>query len=397
MYGALFWACVLFVFYVYLGYPILITILAAIRKAPAYDANFEPTVTLLIAAYNEEKIIAEKLENSLSLDYPRNRLQILVADDGSDDGTRDIIRSYADRGVELVSFSRRRGKLSALNNAMQRVRNEIVLLSDADNYYRPDTLREIVKPFSDPSVGAVSGGRVVIGKSSLGEAEGMYWKYEEFIKRQEAKVGSCVGVAGDALAVRRELYTFPPQNIINDDFYIALSVLKQGYRVVYSPKARSFHPISETEHGEVERRTRIVAGRYQSIFLAKDVLPYKRLFVVWQIISHKYFRPLVPFAMIGAFVANLLVLITPSEPDFPVWLMLEQPYDWIFFCAQMIFYSIAFIGIRYRIKGLPGKILYIPTFLVNSNLAAVRGLYRYLTNRQSVTWNRVSHSGRSND
>lgn len=395
MLGLLFWLSVLFVIYVYFGYPILITVMALFYKHPVYDSNYTPTVTLLITAHNEEKIISEKLKNSLALEYPQDRLRILVADDGSVDRSADIVRSFADQGVDLISYSERKGKLTAINKSMKAIKSDIVLLSDADNYYNHDTLREIVKPFIDPSIGAVSGGRGVVGKDALGNAEGTYWKYEEFIKRQESKIGSCVGVAGDALAIRRELYPYPPNNIINDDFFIALSIIKQGFRVVYAPMARSFHPVSNTVQGEVERRSRMVAGRYQSLLFSKKFLPYNQPKVLWQVLSHKYFRPIIPFSMLVALLTNILTIFVQENVNFPIWLKLSWPYNWILFTLQMLFYFTAFVGMQYRFNGLFGKMLYIPTFFVNSNFAAVRGLYRYLTDHQSVKWNRVSHSGRT--
>ena len=161
MVGIFFWACIFLVIYIYIGYPFLITLIASFRKDSMNESIYLPTLTLLIAAYNEEKIITEKLENSLSLDYPRNHLQIIVADDGSTDETANIVRSFYNRGVQLISYPQRRGKLSAINNAMQKVHSEIVLFSDADNFYQLDAVREIVKPFSNSTVGAVSGGSIL--------------------------------------------------------------------------------------------------------------------------------------------------------------------------------------------------------------------------------------------
>jgi len=395
MVGVIFWFCVLFWFYVYFGYPILIALISMFFKDRIYDSCYMPEVTLLIAAHNEEKNIAEKLKNSLALEYPNERLKILVADDGSTDKTAEIVRTFESKGVELFSHPERKGKLATINEAMKTVQSEIVLLSDADNYYNPDTLREIVKPFSDCSVGAVSGSRRVIGENSLSNAEGLYWKYEDFIKRHETNIGSCVAAAGDALAIRKRLYIYPPDNIINDDFFIALSVIKQGFRVVYAPRAKSFHPVSDTERGEVERRSRMVAGRYQSLLFTKKFLPLNQPVVLWQVVSHKYLRPVVPMAMLGALATSVLALFFQSTANLPAWLSLKAPFNWILFSIQLSFYYLSFIGMRYQFKGFLGKALYIPAFLVNSNFAALRGLYRYLTNHQSVKWKRVSHSGRT--
>jgi cellulose synthase/poly-beta-1,6-N-acetylglucosamine synthase-like glycosyltransferase len=389
MSGIMFWFSVALVFYVYLGYPILVVLLAHLRKPLTYSANYFPTVTLIFAANNEERIIARKLENSLLLDYPQEKLQILIADDGSVDQTPEIAMSFQGRGVEVVSFHRRRGKLAALNDAIKNARGEIFLFSDADNFFPPDALKEAVKYFQNPSIGAVSGGRNVIGDSMLGGAESLYWKYEEFIKRQESRLGSCVGVAGDLLAVRKMLFVSPPVGIINDDFYMAMGVLKQGYRVIYAPAARSFHPVAETESGEAERRARMVAGRYQAVFSAWRMLPFKNPIALWQIISHKYLRPLVPFAMIAALIANLVTVLKPLSITGSSLLLLSHPYDQIFLILQIIFYGIALIGMRFRLGGFIGKIIYLPAFLVNSNLAALRGFYRYISSNQTVVWKKA--------
>ncbi len=390
MLGILFWCSVFLVFYVYAGYPLAVYILSKAFARPPASSPITPGVTLLFAAHNEEKVIRKKLENSLALEYPRDQLQILVVNDGSVDRTSEIVRSFSSSGVELVDFERRRGKISALKDAIKNVRGEIILFSDADNYYPPNTVSETVKFFFDKTVGAVSGGRNVIGENSLGNAEGLYWKYEEFIKLHETRLGSCVGVAGDLLAIRKPLYMPPPPGIINDDFFTALSVLSQGYRVVYAPSARSFHPVAGSEKEEMERRARMVAGRYQAIFLLWKYLPWKYPLTLWQIVSHKYLRPLVPIFMIMALFAGFLSLFVYRSSEGLGWLLLSPPYNWIFFSAQIVFYALAWSGKKKGLKGLLAKVLYVPSFLVNSNVAALQGLFRYLTSRQTVIWKKAS-------
>lgn len=389
MLGIVFWLCVILVMYVYAGYPVIVFILSRIFGQQVVTGQKLPYVTLLFSALNEEKVIAKKLDNSLGLDYPRDLLQILVVSDGSTDQTSTIVRQYLDKGVDFNDLPQRRGKLSALKNTLPLVKGEIILFSDADNFYPANALRETVKYFDSTSVGAVSGGRNVIGNDALGNAEGLYWKYEEFIKRHESRLGSCVGVAGDLLAIRKNLYIPPPENVINDDFYNVLSILKQGYRVIYAPEARSFHPVAGSEQQEMERRARMVAGRYQAIFSFWKNLPWNSPVAVWQIVSHKYSRPLVPIFMIGALVASLLSLFTQQDGSSLGWLLLQTPYNWIFFVAQLIFYLFAWIGLKRKFPGLIGKLLYVPVFLVNSNLAALQGLYRFLTSRQTVLWKKA--------
>lgn len=391
MTGVLFWLCVLFVLYVYAGYPLLLAIAAWPRRhAPEYAPGI-PGVTLLIAAYNEERVIAQKLDNTLALDYPHEQLQILVAADGSDDGTNEIVRSYADRGVEVSYDPARLGKMSAINRAMHAARHSVVVFSDANNLYAADALRELVKPFSDPSVGAVTGRKSTLeSEGLLGQADGLYWRYESFIKQQENRLGCCVGVSGEIFAVRKELFAAPPAEIINDDFYLALEIIRQGYRVAYAPRARSSEAASHDEADESARRSRIVAGRFQIMARSMQLLPFRRPWIVWEIVSHKFMRPLVPAAALIAFVAALMAACGIGNTGRTAWLVLALPYNWIFFALQMAFYLLALIGGKRRSPGLLGKALYLPAFLIGSNLAALRGLGGYLTHRQTVVWKKAT-------
>jgi cellulose synthase/poly-beta-1,6-N-acetylglucosamine synthase-like glycosyltransferase len=390
MIALLFWFSILFVFYVYLGYPLVLTILARLRPKQSEYPAYLPKVTILIAAHNEQDVIAAKLENTLALAYPREHLQIIVAADGSDDRTVEIVKSFESQDVELSYLPERRGKMAAINRAMSRVRHEILVFSDANNLYAGETLHELVKPFSDAKVGAVSGGKNILrGQDALTEADGLYWRYESFIKEQETRLGSCTGVSGEILAIRSRLYQTPPDKVINDDFFIALGILRQGYRLVYAPKARSFEHSSLTEEDESTRRTRIVAGRYQVMLMSLQLLPWRNPLLVWQIISHKFMRPLVPFAMILALVTNLLAFIGFDSALNTGILALGRPYSLVLLSLQAFFYLSAWLGNRLNGKGLIGKILYVPTFLVNSNFSALRGLISFLTGRQTALWQRA--------
>lgn len=392
MMAVVFWFCIGLILYTYVGYPILLSLLVRLKSKQQEAFSEElPKITLLIAAYNEASVIAKKIENSLALSYPRESLQILVTADGSSDATPDVVRNYADRGVELLYAPPRRGKMAAINRALPEAWGDVVLFSDANNMYAEDTLRHIVAPFSDPTVGAVSGAKSIIkGDGALGDSEGLYWQYESFVKKQETKLSSCAGVAGEILAIRRELFEAPPDHIINDDFYMAMRFIKRGYRVVYAPKARSYERVSLSAQDEVARRSRIIAGRYQAIALAGALLPWDRPLVAWQIVSHKYLRPLVPLAMIGALLSNVLLVLLPVTGG-GFW-ELGTPYSGLFLVGQTLFYLGAWAG-GYLNKGKIGKILYVPHFLVNSNLAALIGLYRYLTGQQTALWQRVQRRG----
>lgn len=392
----LFWLSLISIIYAYAGYPCLLWLLSRLRRErmpPAPAAC--PSTTLIIAAYNEEAVIAEKLENSLALDYPRDQLQIVVAADGSDDQTPAIVQSFASRGVELSYEPQRRGKMSALNRAVAVARGDIVVFSDANNLYARDTLRELVVPFADPSVGAVSGAKhIVSGDGALGDAEGLYWRYESFIKSAEARLGTCTGVAGEILAVRRPLFEPAPASVICDDFHTAMRIARRGFRIAYAPRALSWERVSISLRDERERRAKIVAGRFQSMAIAHRLLSLRRPILIWQVVSHKFLRPLVPLAMLAALAANVSLVIHPPRECQATLLNLAPPFGMIVLSAQAAFYLIALAGAVTEGKNKLLRILFIPTFLVSSNAAALAGLFRFALKRQSVTWNRVArHEG----
>lgn len=381
----LFWLSIFIVLYAYAGYPAALSLLARVWQRPPHTAEITPSVTLLIAAYNEEASIAAKLENSLALDYPREKLQILVTADGSSDRTPQIVEQFADRGVELNYAPPRQGKMAAINRAMPRATGDIILFSDANNMYAPDTIREMVKPFADPEVGATSGAKHILkGDGALGDSEGLYWKYESYIKQQETLLGSCTGVVGELFAIRRVLFQSPPDSVINDDFYMAMQLIGRGYRIIYVPTAHSSERVSLSAEDEKARRSRIVAGRYQAL----DLLPWHKPLVVWQIVSHKLLRPLVPVAMLVALLTNVLAVLFPSRRPRRL-RRLSAPFGAILLAGQALFYGLAWLGNRTTSHGKLSKVLYLPTFLVNSNMAALTGLYRSATKRQSTLWQRA--------
>jgi poly-beta-1,6-N-acetyl-D-glucosamine synthase len=391
MFGLIFWLCVLGILYTYLGYPLLITVLAHTKPKKVFNEPLiMPMVTLLIAAYNEEAVIEGKLTNSLALKYPKDSLQIIVAADGSNDKTSLIVKSFQDQGVELSYIPDREGKMAAINRVMPKVKGEIIVFSDANNVYNENAIIELVKPFIHAAVGAVTGAKVIIkDERTLSNSEGAYWKYESFIKKQESRWGCTIGAAGEIFAIRRHLYIPPPKNIINDDFYIVSRIVQKGYNVIYNPSAQSYELVSATAQDEIERRARITAGRYQTILQAGQLVPFKRPIVAWQMVSHKFLRPLVPFGMIGAGVAVIGAVAFPVSGESNPLLYLAKPFNFVFLLLQLVFYALAILGNNFKIEGKIGKLLYIPTFLVNSNLAALVGLYRYITNRQAHIWQRV--------
>lgn len=394
MLAFLFWFAVVFIVYSYIGYPVLIILWAKLKGRKEYAPDFLPEVTFLIPAYNEEDFIAEKLSNSLELDYPREKLQILVAADGSSDRTPEIVRGFADQGIELAYVPERGGKMAAINRAMQMARGEIVVFSDANNMYEPQAIRLLTAPFSDAGIGSVTGAKHIIQDGRrLSAAEGLYWRYESRIKISESIVGSCTSAVGEMLAVRRELFVSPPKVIINDDHYIVLDLMRRGYKNIYAPDARSFEYASLSASDEIVRRSRMNAGLFQTISLSRELLPWHHLLWVWQLFSHKYSRAFVPMMMIIAALSNLLAVLFPVQNAVHPFWQLAIPFERIFLAAQLIFYVLAWIGHTFKAGGFLGKLLYLPAFLVNSNLAILAGLYNFMTGKQSHIWQRVRRGG----
>ena len=387
----LFWGSMGGILYTYFGYPVLIFLLARIiHKSEAYQ-TYKPSVTLLIAAYNEETVIEDKIKNSFSIDYPKGLFQILLVTDGSADKTPEIAKRYIPYGIEILHEPARRGKMAAINRALPNARGEIVVFSDANNYYQPDTISKLVEPFGIPEVGAVTGAKVIgQGDGSLGASEGLYWKYESFIKQQESRADSCTSAAGEVLAIRKSLYSPPPDHVINDDFYIAMQIVRKGYRLVYVPEAKSIERVSPSPQDEIIRRTRINAGRFQAITMARQILPFNRPLLVWQIFSHKFLRPIVPFCMIGAALSNVLAVLFPAQAG-GLWI-LSRPYSILLLGLQVLFYVLAWLGRKAGNGGEQSKLVrlfYLPTFLTNSNYAALMGFFRFLRGNQSHLWERI--------
>jgi cellulose synthase/poly-beta-1,6-N-acetylglucosamine synthase-like glycosyltransferase len=391
MLATLFWLSIFLIVYTYIGYPLVLALIVKFKTEQQPFPISDGSVTLLVTAYNEEAAIAKKIENCLSLDYPRDKLQIIVAADGSSDRTVEIVGQFKEQGIELNYIPQRNGKMAAINRAIPQARGEVIVFSDANNMYEPGAIRKLVDPFYDASIGMTTGSKLIIQDGSdLSEAEGVYWKYESWIKKNETALGTCTSSVGEILAIRRDLYIAPPNDIINDDYYMVLDLIKRGFRVYYVPEARSFEYASATTHDEMVRRSRMNTGKYQAIFRSYKLLPFNRPLILWQIISHKYCRAFLPFGFIGALVTNLLIVLMPRDVPSPVH-NLPSIYAWIFL-SQLLFYAVAGVGSLYKFPGLFGKLFYLPSYLVGSNLAILRGFYGFITRKQTNIWERVRRS-----
>lgn len=292
--------------YGYIIYPLLALLLARLFPRPVCKGEITPSATVLIPALNEERVIAAKIENTLSLDYPRDRVGILVISDGSTDRTVEIARRYEGRGVTVVEFPERRGKLRALLDAVPRARGDLLVFSDASGMLRPDALREMASNFADPAVGGVCGYYRSPGlrrEGRLGEL--VYWDYEFAIKRAQSRWATLLGATGAMYALRRELFVPPPPDTINDDFVIPALMVSRGRRMVL--EAGAVVDDIDPHMGNYRSRVRVAVGNWQQLFVCRGLLSLRRPRVCWQFVSHKVIRLVMPI-LLCAMCASMLAL-----------------------------------------------------------------------------------------
>jgi poly-beta-1,6-N-acetyl-D-glucosamine synthase len=363
--------------YTFAGYPALIAFWARVRpRPPRADSTFEPRISLIILAFNEADVIEARLANALELDYPRDRLELIVVTDGSSDDTPDRARQVP--GVRLLHRPERGGKLAAMNRGAEQASGELLVFSDANNTYSVNALRELAAPFADPAVGMVTGRKAIDDGAGrpLDRAEGLYWRYESKLKTWESAVGSVVGAPGEIVAFRREAYASPPIGTMNEDFVQSLLVATSGWRSVYAPDACSLERASATIADEATRRSRLVTGRSQALRRLLPHLLRRNPTYAWQVISHKGLRPFVPWALATAALSNLLLLRGRSWPR---WLGV----------AQVGFYAASVIGWHDTRAGRRRSWTYLPFYFCRMNVATLRGLRDFAVGRQEHVWARV--------
>jgi cellulose synthase/poly-beta-1,6-N-acetylglucosamine synthase-like glycosyltransferase len=374
----LFWASAGLLVYVYLGYPALLGVVRLVWRRPVRKRASEPRVCLLITANDEETVIGQKLQNSLSLDYPPDRIRILVASDGSVDRTNAIVSACADHRVELLTFATRRGKIAAINDAFSNIDEEIVVFSDANTFLAPGAVRALIANFADESVGAVSGDVVLVGeRASLGRSEDLYYRYERWLQQAESDVGSMIGVDGALYAIRRELFEAPPVDTILDDMAIPMAVIRAGRRVVFEGGAYATERGSDTAREEFARKSRVVAGAVQFLLRGDSAVPVRDLQVVMALVSHKALRWLSPVFALVMFIAALA--LSPNSRT------LE-----IVAGAQALSLLVAFAGCYGRLRRWT-PIGFAHYFWLVQSAAAV-GFIRGLRGRQAVAWRRFRRS-----
>ena len=382
----LFWIGLILIAYTYLGYGFVIYILSKLKSRPEplrVPDDKLPNVTILIAAYNEEQFIEDKIKNTLALDYPKDKLSVFFVTDGSTDNTPHIIKKF--HAVKLFHEFQRRGKIHAVNRVMKLVKTPIVIFSDANTFLNREAVKNIVRHYQDSAVGGVAGEKRIYKKeedNASGSGEGLYWKYESFLKKKDSEVYSVVGAAGELFSIRTELFEEPEENTIIEDFYLSLRIALRGYRFIYEPQACALETASASVKEEWKRKVRICAGGFQAMLKLTELLnPFKHGVLSFQYISHRVLRwTLAPLFLPIIFLCN-------------VWLAWQGAMFYsIVLGAQLAFYMLAIFGYLFRDKNISIKGFFVPYYFMVMNLSVYAGFIRYLKGKQSVIWERAERS-----
>lgn len=382
----IFWISLFIIFYTYVGYGIVLYILVRIKRlfvkpVKLVDGSFTPSLTLIVAAYNEALVINEKIQNTLRLIYPKDKLHIIFVTDGSTDNTASIIANC--QQIQLLHKDGRSGKINAVHRAMGEVNTEIVVFTDANTFLNENALLRIAKHYIDPKVGAVSGEkRVAIEASSDATAgEGFYWKYESALKKWDAELYSVVGAAGELFSVRTDLYVAVEPDTLLDDFMISMKIAMKGYKIAYDADAYAIESSSENLKEEYKRKVRIAAGGIQSIIRTSKLFnPFFRPMLGFQYVSHRVLRwTITPFLMILVVFVNAYLLFDNFN-----WLLA------IIMLGQIGFYGLAALGWLLERKEVRIKILFIPYYFCFMNYCVLAGIYQYFfTQKSSVLWDKA--------
>lgn len=388
----IFWILLFIVFYAYIGYGIVLFLMIKIKRIFKIGRkkqtipDYEPEVTLFVAAYNEKDYVHDKVKNSLELEYPKDKVKQVWVTDGSDDGTPEILKEYSDMGIEVYHEDARGGKIGAMNRGLQFVKSPIVIFSDGNTMLGKESIQRIVNMFSDPKVGCVSGEKRIYqkDKDTAAGTEGIYWKYESTLKKWDAELYSVVGAAGELFAIRTELFQHVEKDTLLDDFMISLRVAMRGYTIQYDPEAYAIETSSANVKEELKRKIRISAGGIQSILrLAALLNIFKYGLLSFQYISHRVLRwTLAPLALPLLLIINTYITYNSGFLNF------DDIFTFLFY-GQIVFYVFALLGWYFENKEIKIKLLFIPYYFFIMNLSVFLGLKRFLKGKQSVNWERA--------
>ncbi len=374
----LFFLSLAVLFYTYAGYPVLVYLVSRIAPKRVSQGGLEPAVTVLITAYNEETSIAEKLRNTMRIDYPADKIEILVASDGSTDSTDSIVEEYAGRGVRLFRQEGRKGKTFTQNMAVERARGEIILFSDATTQYRPDVLKKLVPNFADESVGCAAGRLIYTdpAQTDVGKGAKSYWSYETFIKQSESDASSLIGASGCLYAVRKSAYK-PMYPEACSDFLICTVLYEQGLRSVFVPEAVCYEETNRDAADELRMRIRVISQTFTDLWRNRSMMnPFKSGFYAIQLFSHKLMRYAAP-VFLALFYFSSLYLSTEGI----VYLLA--------LILQSIFYAVALLAWLLDRVNVPIGPLSIPLYLVLTAFASIAGFYKFLRGENYAAWDTV--------
>lgn len=388
----LFWAMLLIVFYTYIGYGILLYMIIQLKRLFAgkpceavLPADSElPTMTLMICAYNEEDVVAEKMENTLALDYPRDKFRIMWVTDGSNDRTNELLKAYPE--VDIVFSPERRGKTAALKHGLRELQTRYVAFTDANTMINRGALKEIARLFKDPTIGCVSGEKRVVAKREgemAAEGEGLYWKYESTLKRWDSELYSAMGAAGELYAIDPKLVREVPDEALLDDFMMSMYIVDDGHRIAYTTEAYAQEYGSANIFEESKRKRRIAAGGLQSIWWLRRMLnPLRQPLVAFQYISHRVLRwSLTPVAMVIMLAVNIALVTMKAGTFYTVMLIL-----------QLLFYLMAYAGWLMAKHGRKNKLLYTAYYFVFMNINVFRGMVYLRNHGKSGAWEKAKRS-----
>lgn len=382
----LFWFSAAVVFYTFFGYGIIIWLAVKIKeifsKPVVYPIEEEyPDVTLLIAAYNEEDIIAEKMENCRSLEYPKDRLHLLWVTDGSTDSTPALLASYPENTV--LHSAQRRGKTAALNRAMRGVKSPIVVMTDANTKLNREAIYLMVRKFDNPHVGCVAGEKKVsTDGSNAAAAEGVYWKYESFLKDLDNRLNSTMGAAGELIAIRRSLWEDIPDGTLGDDMFISMGVIRKGYKIAYCKQAYAMEKPSADIEQERKRKRRLAGCAVQNVIELRDLMnPFRYGLTAFQYVSHRVLRwVLAPTCLILMLLSNFIMLLPGAAPFYS-----------ISFILQILFFLAALAGMILDKKDKAG-VLRIPYYFLFSNFTTFAGVSYLIHNRGNAAWEKAKRA-----
>ncbi|MGB7925666.1 MAG: glycosyltransferase family 2 protein [Pyrinomonadaceae bacterium] len=371
----IFWLSAAALLYTYVGYPLLLVVVSRLRGRAVRRADFAPPVSVIITAYNEERDLAAKLENTLALDYERDKLEVIVASDCSTDRTDEIARGFAARGVRLHRQPVRLGKTAAQNAAIEQARGEVILFSDATTLYKADVLRVMNRSFADPAVGCVAGRLIYVdpAETSVGRGARSYWEYETFLKRHESHAGSLIGASGCLYAVRRSAYV-PLYHEACSDFLIATKMVEQGLRAVYEPDAICMEETNRRTDKELQMRVRVITQTYTDLWRHRSMMnPFRSGFYAVQLLSHKVMRYLMPFFLLALLLTS--IALAPRSPFYAAVLI-----------AQAALYATAALSWTLEQFGFHNRVIALPQYFVLANLASVIALYKFLSGERYARW-----------